>query len=353
MQRKARSPRSQKRNVSRSRKAMRSKAVVLGCALLFVLALIAYLRDPEAFTQGLEAVAQTPAGSDELQQTGIPSAETAPSCSPSTSAQPETEFDGALEIYVLDVGQGDSIFLRAPGGETMLIDAGEAQYFSEIDSFLKEQDVASLDVVVATHPHSDHIGGMSQIIEAYEIENFYMPAVTHTTATFEKMLSALEAREITLTIAYASSHAEIAWDEDVSVRIFSPLEGMDYEDLNDWSIVLNITYGETGILLAGDAEAYAEDAMLANFPAEDFAATVLKLGHHGSSTSTTEAFLSAVSPQIAIVSAGAGNSYGHPDEETLALLEAYGVTVCRTDEQGTIHIMLDGKAAEIEMEKAG
>ena len=354
MQRKTRSSRSQKRNVSRSRKAMRSKAVVLGCALLFVLALIAYLRDPEAFTQGLEAVAQTPAGSDGLQQTGIPSVETESSTfSPSTSAQPETEFDGALEIYVLDVGQGDSIFLRAPGGETMLIDAGEAQYFSEIDSFLKEQDVASLDVVVATHPHSDHIGGMSQIIEAYEIENFYMPAVTHTTATFEKMLSALEAREITPTIAYASSHAEIAWDEDVSVRILSPLEGINYEDLNDWSIVLNITYGETGILLAGDAEAYAEDAMLANFPAEDFAATVLKLGHHGSSTSTTEAFLSAVSPQIAIVSAGAGNSYGHPDEETLALLEAYGVTVCRTDEQGTIHIMLDGKAAEIEMEKAG
>ena len=350
------SKRAQKNNVSHaSHDFRRRKITAICCVLALLLALAFYLHDPEGFTQALRIAAEG-AYSEATPQPGatpfLEAAAATPMPSPSPASIPG-QTEGTLEIYVLDVGQGDSIFLRSPKGKTMLVDTGEAQYFSVIDDFLQKQGVEKLDVVVATHPHSDHIGSMYKVLDAYPVRKFYLPAVTHTTSTFEKMLSSLEAQNVTPKIAYASKSAKIAWgDSSVTARILSPFEGVDYE-MNNWSIVLNVHYGETSILLTGDAEAYAESVMLANLPVpeEELAATVLKLGHHGSSTSTSEAFLSAVSPEIAVVSVGKGNDYGHPNEETLALLEQHGITLYRTDEQGTIKIVLDGTRATVTVEK--
>lgn len=256
----------------------------------------------------------------------------------------------ALEVYFLDVGQGDSIFLRSPNGKTMLVDTSESKYYDVIDSFLKAQGVTKLDAVVATHPHSDHIGGMAKLIKNYDIGVFYISPVEHTTSTYENMISAIEDRNVETVAVYADEMSTVEWDKDVNVRVLSPFTDQDY-DLNNWSIVLNIAYGNTSVLLTGDAEEPAETVMLKKLPAEYFKATVLKLGHHGSSTSTSAAFWAAVTPEAVAIEVGEGNDYGHPHRETLEMLAKWGGPVYRTDLNGTIHFTLDGKGYTVETEK--
>jgi len=269
--------------------------------------------------------------------------EPAPTASP---APPDT-----LTVWVLDVGQGDSILLRSPNGKTMLVDAGEASAYPAVDAALERHAIAALDVVVATHPHNDHIGGMAKLIAEYPIAAFYLPNAVHTTRTFENMIDALEQAGVPVWPALGGPDAFLPWDEDVEVRILSPLPEGDYDDLNDYSVVLRVKYGDTAILLTGDAEARAEEQMLAALDASLLRAAVLKLGHHGSSTSTSRAFLRAVNSQSAIASLGAGNSYGHPHQETLDALAAYGVTLYRTDLMGEITVVLDGETVSITTEK--
>ncbi len=266
------------------------------------------------------------------------------------TAAPNAALSGKLEVYFLDVGQGDSIFLRSPNGKTMLIDTSESKYYDVIDSFLKEQGVTKLDAVVATHPHSDHIGGMAKIIRNYDIGVFYISPVEHTTSTYENMISALEERNVDTVAVYADDMSTIAWDDNVTVRVLSPFKNQDY-DLNNWSIVLNVIYGSTSVLLTGDAEEPAETVMLEKLPAEYFKATILKLGHHGSSTSSSAPFWKAVSPEAVAIEVGEGNDYGHPHRETLEMLAKWGGPVYRTDLNGTIHFTLDGKSYSVKTEK--
>ena len=340
----------------------RSRNAILIClAVLLTFAFIFWLTDPVGFRERMEAAAKkeqeyaknrpvptpimTDPGTTPPPIGATPSAVPEKTEKPAATKAPEKEpaETGALEVYIIDVGQADSIFLRSPKGKTMLIDSGEAQNYDDVCAFLKEQGVTKLDVVVATHPHNDHIGSMYKIINTYEIGKFYMPAVTHTTATYEKMLDALADKNITPRIAYAKPNAKIAWgDGSVTARIVSPFEGVEYE-MNDWSIVLHVSFKDTSILLTADAETYAESVMLANLTAADLDADVLKLGHHGSSTSSTEAFLDAVSPEIAVISVGKGNDYDHPHEETLKRLKKRDVQVYRTDKNGTISLILDGE----------
>lgn len=257
----------------------------------------------------------------------------------------------ALTVWVLDVGQGDSILLRSPNGKTMLVDAGEVAAYAVVDAAMERHAIAALDVVVATHPHSDHIGGMAKLIAEYPIAAFYLPNAVHTTRTFENMLDALEQANVPVWPAVGGPSALLPWDEDVEVRILSPLPEGDYKDLNDQSVVLRVKYGDTAILLTGDAEAHAEEQMLAALDASLLRAAVLKLGHHGSNTSTSRAFLRAVDPQAAIASLGSGNSYGHPHRETLDSLFAYNVVFYRTDLDGEITVVLDGETVSITTEK--
>ncbi len=303
-------------------------ALIVPAALMLV-----YLIDPAGFRSGkitLFGEKQTANAS--------PAQGTAPAAS------------GELEVYFIDVGQGDCIFLRSPNGKTMLIDTGEGAYFEVIERFLADQGVTRLDVVVETHPHSDHMGGMDQVIETYEIGVFYASPATSNTAAFENMLDALEKKKIDAVAVYADETPTLDWDADVTVRVLSPFRNEEY-DLNNSSIVLNIIFGNTAVLLTGDADAFAESVMLEKLPASYFGATVLKLGHHGSSTSTSDAFLNAVSPKAIVIEVGAGNDYGHPHEETLNKLEDWGGLVYRTDLNGTICFVLDGSGYTVKTER--
>ncbi len=258
----------------------------------------------------------------------------------------QTEIDGGLTVAFLDVGQGDSIFLQSPSGKTMLVDGGEKSAFDTVSAYLDAHDVIGLDVVVASHLHSDHIGGLIQVVDVYPVGAFYYPPFDADSETYYDLLDALNESEAAVYSPLASKNAFIDWDDDVTVRILSPYQTI-YKDFNDTSYILNVTYGDTSVLLAGDATELAETLALKALPNEYFQANVLKVGHHGSNTSTSFRFLDAVDPDIAIISCGLDNAYGHPHEELLLRLQAYGIQVYRTDMDGTITLLLDGINAKV------
>ena len=232
--------------------------------------------------------------------------------------------DGVYAAFI-DVGQGDSIFLRSPNGKTMLVDAGTPDSFESIQNVLSEEGVTKLDVVVMTHPHSDHMGSMKRVIDNYNIGTFYMPDAVNTTSSFDRMLSALEKKKVKTKVIWGSAKTTI--------------KGADYQDnLNDMSVVIKVTYGETSLLLTGDAESYTEELMIAS-EKELLQADVLKIGHHGSSTSSSQAFLDAVQPKAVVISLGKNNDYGHPHRETMQRLKKLGTEIYRTDELGTVRML--------------
>ena len=246
--------------------------------------------------------------------------------------------DGELQVHFIDVGQGDATLIQSPGGENILIDGGEKDAADDVMSLLKAQGIEKIDVLIATHPHSDHIGGLVTILKNYPVERFYMPEVVHTTNTFDQLLDAVQQQGI--KISGAKCGVEIPL-KGVKAEFLAP-NAEDYENLNDYSAVLKLTYGEQAFLFTGDAQELSENEMLAN--GKNLQASVLKIGHHGSSSSSSAAFLQAVSPQIAIISCGAQNDYGHPHKEVLQRLSQKDLQVLRTDLHGSITIKTDGKS---------
>lgn len=265
------------------------------------------------------------------------SAETATKTESVTEQAQSFATDDMLRVDYIDVGQGDSILITTPDGVNMLIDAGEGEGKSgAVTSYLTQRGIDEIDTVIATHPHSDHINAMDEVLDSTEVEHFYMPDVSHTTKDFENMLDALEDVE---DIKAVKAGDNFSLGQQVSCRVLAPCSE-SYEDLNDYSVVLKLTYGETDFIFMGDAEALSEEEILA--AGEDVSADVLKCGHHGSSSSSSPDFVEAVDPQYAVISCGVDNSYGHPDSETLSVLDSFGITVLRTDKQGTITIESDG-----------
>lgn len=243
--------------------------------------------------------------------------------------------EGTLAVHFIDVGQGDSI-LAESGGHYMLIDAGENDQGDKVVTYLQSQGIDALDYVIGTHPHSDHIGGLDDVINNFHIGEIILPAAEHTTKTFEEVLDAIEAQGLKITLPNVGDTYSLG---GASFEIIAP--NKDYgDDLNNWSVGLKLTYGQNSFVMCGDAEAEAEEDICAN--GIDITADVLKLGHHGSSTSSCEDFLDRVDPEYAVVSCGLGNSYGHPHEETMEQMAGRGITVFRTDEQGTIVAVSDG-----------
>lgn len=312
--------------------------LLIAVLLLCLLAACIYAAMPED-------TAPAAASSTPLQASPAPE-ETPAATPPGPLAQ-----SGYLDAYVLDVGQGDSIFLRSPSGKTMLVDASTSGMYTRIHAFLEAQNVKRLDIVIATHPHADHIGGMERIVRQYEIGAFYMPDAVSTSKTFEKLIDALEELSVPVYEALGGEAALLEWDEQVEVRLLSPLANGAYENTNDFSVVCRVRFGETAILLTGDAQSDAEEAILRTLPASYLQADILKVGHHGSSTSTGAAFFAAVDPAIAIMSLGKDNTYGHPHEEIVSLLEDAGIPYYQTDMHGTVHVRLDGAVFHVETEK--
>lgn len=243
-----------------------------------------------------------------------------------------------LKVHFLDVGQGDSILVQLPNGKNMLVDAGKNDSASTIINYLKSNGIKRIDYLVGTHPHEDHIGSMDAVIKNFEIGEVLMPKATTNTQTFRDVLTAVKSKGLQINTAKAG--VSMLEDGNLSVKLLAPC-GTTYADLNNYSAVIKVKYGDIGFLLSGDAEALSEKEILAS--GADVKAQVLKVGHHGSNSSTSPEFLKAVSPKYAVISVGAGNDYHHPHDVTLNKLNKAGVTVLRTDEKGTIVFSTDGK----------
>jgi beta-lactamase superfamily II metal-dependent hydrolase len=244
-----------------------------------------------------------------------------------------------LKVHFIDVGQGDSILIQCPNGSDILVDAGVSAEGPTVVDYLKDQGVSTLYAIVETHPHEDHIGGLSDVINSFTIKNVYTTKAASTTKTYTNLQNLIEEKNLPVTnVTYGVT---IPADSSVSMTFLSPIR-TSYSDLNDWSGVLKVQYGDVSFLLMGDASTSVEGDLLSKCK-DKLPSTVLKVGHHGSSTSTSSSFLDAVKPQYAVIEVGKDNPYGHPTSETLNRLSDANVKVFRTDLDGTIVFTTDGK----------
>jgi len=248
-----------------------------------------------------------------------------------------------LRVTFLDVGQGDSTLLELPNGEVMLIDAGNPEDGEKIVSQIKEKGYDRIDYLIATHPHADHIGGMAEIVESFEIGKIYMPKKSHNISSFERLVDA--AIEKKLSITEAKSGVMVMESDNLKISILSPMSG-SYDDLNNYSAVVKAEYGATAFLFMGDAEKQVEYELLSS--GLNLSADVLKVGHHGSGTSSTGKFIRAVRPIYGIISCGKDNDYGHPHSKVLDILNENSIDVLRTDKSGNIVISSDGINLKVE-----
>lgn len=260
-------------------------------------------------------------------------------------APPPPVPGGVLEIHVIDVGQGDAILLVSPSNRTLLVDAGDRSHGDEVIAYLHALGIPRLDVFVASHGDADHIGGVgnreANVLVAFPPERVHEPGYPKTTLTYETFLRTVEE----VGAAYRDARdvrpgGTLAWDADVTVTFLHPARVDPEGAANDQGLVLRVAYGSFSVLLTGDAGRDAEAVILAR--GLTLASTVLKVGHHGSRSSTTDDWLAAVAPELAVVSVGLDNPYGHPHEEVLDRLRAADVPVRRTDEDGSILIRSDG-----------
>ncbi|TQR26746.1 MBL fold metallo-hydrolase [Lysinibacillus sphaericus] len=239
-----------------------------------------------------------------------------------------------MRVHFIDVGQGDSIFIESPNGKTMLVDGGVKGAGQKVISYLKELGVNKLDIVVATHPDADHIGGLIPVLNSIDIGQFYDSGKVHTSQTFEEMLTLIDTKNIPYNVPKTGD--SIAFDADINVKVLNANEHAT--DNNDASIVLKVTYGNVSFLLTADAGIALEKEMMQN----DVKATILKAGHHGSNTSSSAEFIQKVHPEVTILSYGEGNKYGHPHAEVVERLQALGSKIYATAEAGTVIVSTDG-----------
>jgi beta-lactamase superfamily II metal-dependent hydrolase len=296
-------------------KKAKNKVIIIAVAVVFVIALVATLIG----------------NSDKLYEMfGI---EPTPDLSENT-----------IEVHYLDVGQGDCEIIVS-GEDIMLIDAGEKEYAETVITYIETLGFDTIDYVIATHPHSDHIGAMSEVIDAFTVENIIMPKLvkrnTPTTACYEDMLKSIQSSGATVYAAYPEDTYSFG---EAEITILAPFVQSD--ELNNMSVVCKTTYGETSFLFTGDCEAKVEKQILQhNY---DISADVLKVGHHGSSTSSSKEFIEAINPKYAVISCATDNSYGHPHSEVLSLFDEMEIEVLRTDKIGNIIIKSDGVNIKVE-----
>jgi len=273
---------------------------------------------------------------------------------PSSVADPQESLPATmpssadqLTMWVLDVGQGDGLLFKSPSGKYMLVDGGPGETADDTLAQLKKLGVTELDLLVVSHAHEDHIGALSLLLDSIAVRKVYLPTMTTTTRAYEKMLLAFRANKAQVERPRVGT--AITWDNEVKLSVLGPLKE-DYEELNECSLVVQVEFGKTSFLLTGDITTLAENDLLDESPLEPV--TVLKVAHHGSNGSTSEQWLKRLKPSLAIISVGAGNDYGHPGVKTLGRLQASGVQVLRTDQEGTIRLVSDGSKVLVYNEKS-
>lgn len=259
---------------------------------------------------------------------------------------PSSALSSELTVHLLDVGNADCVLVQN-GEHAMLIDAGEQKSGGEIVDYLKRQGIEKLDYLIATHPHADHIGGMAEVVREVEVGVLLTTRLPDsevpTTAVYERLLLALDERQVPLREIEGTEEFALG---DALLAVWAPAGS--YDDLNSYSLISRVSFGSKRFLFMGDAEADEEAELLGSGFA--VGANVLKVGHHGSKTSTSDSFLQQVNPSVALIPSGRDNSYGHPSEETLEKLARAGVEVYRSDLCGDIVVTTDGASLSVTTE---
>ena len=244
-------------------------------------------------------------------------------------------FSGdTLRVNYIDVGQGDSIFIELPNKETMLIDAGEAYKSDSVINYLNNLGIKRIDYVVGTHPHTDHIGGLESVINTFDTGSIYMPKVSSNSKTFEDLLTTISNKN--LKVKTAKSGVVVLNEDNLKLEFIAP-NSDNYSNLNNYSAVLKLTYLDNTFLFMGDAEVLSEDEITS-----DVKADVIKVGHHGSDSSSSVEFVKKVNPEYAIIMVGEGNSYNHPYQSIINRYLSMNTKVLRTDLDGNIICNSDG-----------
>ncbi|MBP1764301.1 MAG: ComEC family competence protein [Firmicutes bacterium] len=258
--------------------------------------------------------------------------------------------DAPLMIKVLDVGQGDAILIRG-NGQVVLIDAGDVPTRDKLAAYLKAEGITTIDKLVITHPHADHLGGFAALADQFAIKQIYDSGQTTTTALYRQYLSAVQKKKIPFSVVADGEQIDLG--AGILLKVLAPgkphLTGTD-SDLNNNSVVLRLTFGKFSMLFAGDAEQPEEEQILRKYSRE-IKSTVLKSGHHGSRTSSSQPFLDAVAPEAAMISAGVNNDYHHPHPSTLKKYEKQKIAVFRTDLNGIVTIASNGETYSVNREK--
>ncbi|MBI2046024.1 MAG: MBL fold metallo-hydrolase [Parcubacteria group bacterium] len=251
---------------------------------------------------------------------------------------------GVLTVAFLDVGQGDAIFIEAPNGNQILVDGGpNKSVLRALGEMMPFYD-RTIDAIVATHPDQDHISGLIDVLNRFSVAAIFEPGANADTNAYKTLEKTITAKKVPRILARRGMH--IVLDEGVYLNILFPDRDMSNVETNTASIVAQLHYGDTDVLLTGDSP-QAIEKYLVSLDGKALHADVLKPGHHGSKTSSSLEFIGAVSPAYAVISAGKNNKYGHPHQETLDTLKQFGVSVLRTDKSGTIVFQSDGSSIRI------
>ena len=253
-----------------------------------------------------------------------------------------TDVSGEFAVHFIDVGQGDSILIQNPDNDFMLIDTGEGNQYNKLTGYFENFNVSKFKYVVFTHPHADHIGSADKIVKNYDIETLIMPdAVNKNSQVFERLVTEIENKNLEITLPEFGAGFEFGGAEFI---ILAPVSE-EYKNLNNYSVVILMIYGNTRFIFTGDAEKESENEIIEYCGKNNIniSADILKAGHHGSSTSSQQKFLNLIQPSLAVITCGKDNSYNHPNMQVVERFESMGAEVLRTDIDGDIVIISDGR----------
>ncbi len=258
-------------------------------------------------------------------------------------------LDGELcRVDFIDVGQGDSALVTTPDERFILVDTGPSDAAGSILGLLEERDVEEIDYLILSHPHADHIGSAREVLYTYKVNNIIMPDVSTGSATFEKLLDAIALEKEQGCMVYSAVPGKVYELSDCTMTIHGPLE-IDEDELNNCSVVMTFEYEDFSVLFTGDAESIMEKKLISG--GADLSCDILKVGHHGSSTSSSNRFLDAANPSAAVISCEKNNSYGHPHSEVLSALSERDIQYYVTAERGNVTVVSDGESFKVECEK--